>query len=67
MTTPLGGTERSRAQAVAEALASVRAERLEPSPEGLERLARVARGELTPEEAVEETLAPYRASSDSSD
>ncbi|WP_176921639.1 type II toxin-antitoxin system prevent-host-death family antitoxin [Pseudonocardia oroxyli] len=49
-----------RREAVAEALASVRAEGLEPSPEGLERLQAVADGRMTPEEALEKALAPYR-------
>jgi prevent-host-death family protein len=49
-----------RREAVAEALASVRAEGLEPSPEGLERLQAVADGRMSPEEALEKALAPYR-------
>ncbi|MFR9802567.1 hypothetical protein ACL02T_09725 [Pseudonocardia sp. RS010] len=49
-----------RRAAVAEALASVRAEGLEPGPEALERFQAVAEGRMTPEEALEKALAPYR-------
>ncbi|SDH68542.1 antitoxin VbhA family protein [Pseudonocardia oroxyli] len=49
-----------RREAVAEALASVRADGLEPSPEGLRRFQAVAEGRMTAEEALIETLAPYR-------
>lgn len=50
----------ARRSAVAEALASVRAEGLEPSPEGLDRLDAVAEGRMSPDEAVAQALAPYR-------
>ena len=50
----------ARRYAVTEALASVRAEGLEPSPEGLDRLAAVADGRMSPEEALAQALAPYR-------
>jgi PHD/YefM family antitoxin component YafN of YafNO toxin-antitoxin module len=45
---------------VAEALASVRAEGLEPSPEGLAMLAAVAEGRMSTEQAREAALARYR-------
>ena len=48
-----------RREAVAEALASVRAEGLEPSPEGLEMLAAIAEGRMSTDEARERTLARY--------
>jgi hypothetical protein len=51
---------RARRAAVAAALASIRAEGLEPSPEGLARLARVSDGQMTADEALNEALAPYR-------
>jgi hypothetical protein len=51
----------SRREAVAEALASVRAEGLEPGPECLEMLEAIAEGRLTTEEARQRTLARYRA------
>lgn len=51
---------RARRRAVAEALASVRAEGLEPTAGGLDRLARVADGRMTAEEAIAEALAVYR-------
>lgn len=49
-----------RREAVGEALASVRAEGLEPSAEGLARLESVAEGRLSPAEAREQVLARYR-------
>jgi PHD/YefM family antitoxin component YafN of YafNO toxin-antitoxin module len=49
-----------RQEAMAEALASVRAEGLEPSPEGLEVLAAVADGRLSGDEARAALLARYR-------
>jgi hypothetical protein len=45
---------------VDEALASVRAEGLEPSPECLEMLEAIAEGRLSTEEARQRTLAHYR-------
>lgn len=48
-----------RREAIAEALASVRAEGLEPSSEGLELLAAVAAGELSTAELRERVLARY--------
>ena len=50
----------SRREAVDEALASVRAEGLEPSPECLEMLEAIAEGRLSTEEARQRTLARYR-------
>lgn len=49
-----------RREAVAEALASVRAEGLEPSADGLRLFAAVAAGTLTTEEMREQILARYR-------
>jgi prevent-host-death family protein len=49
-----------RRVAVEEAVASVRAEGLEPSPDGLARLEAVADGRLEPEEAIAAALEPYR-------
>lgn len=49
-----------RRQAVAEALASLRAEGLEPSDEGLEMLRTIAEGRMTTAEARNRTLARYR-------
>lgn len=49
-----------RREAVAEALASVRAEGLEPSPEDLELFTAVAAGELGTAELRERVLARYR-------
>jgi prevent-host-death family protein len=49
-----------RRQAVDEALASVRLEGLEPSPEGLRMFAAVAAGTMTTDEAREQVLARYR-------
>jgi len=49
-----------RREAVTEALASVRAEGLEPSPEGLEMLEAIAEGRMSTNEARERTLARYR-------
>ncbi|MGH3869796.1 MAG: antitoxin VbhA family protein [Pseudonocardiaceae bacterium] len=49
-----------RREAVAEALASVRAEGLEPSPEGLEMIDAIAEGRMSTDEARERTLARYR-------
>lgn len=49
-----------RREAVEEALASVRAEGLEPSAEGLARLDAVAEGRLSMAEAREQVLARYR-------
>lgn len=49
-----------RREAVEEALASVRAEGLEPSPEGLQMLEAIADGRMTTDEARERTLARYR-------
>ncbi|MFR9806913.1 antitoxin VbhA family protein [Pseudonocardia sp. RS010] len=46
--------------AVAEALASVRAEGLEPSSTGLSLCEAIARGELDPEQAVARLTAHYR-------
>lgn len=48
-----------RREAVVEALASVRAEGLEPSPEGLEMLEAIAEGRMSTDEARERTLARY--------
>lgn len=48
-----------RREAVVEALASVRAEGLEPSPEGLEMLEAIAEGRMSTGEARERTLARY--------
>ena len=50
----------TRHEAVAEALASVRAEGLEPGPECLERLQAYADGRLTCADAVEQLLQHYR-------
>jgi len=50
----------TRREAVAEALASVRAEGLEPSPEGLDMLEAIAAGRMSTEQARERTLARYR-------
>ena len=50
----------SRREAVAEALASVRAEGLEPGPECLERLEAIAEGRLTTTEAIEQLVEHYR-------
>ncbi|MGE0346562.1 MAG: antitoxin VbhA family protein [Gemmatimonadales bacterium] len=50
----------ARRAAVAEALASVRAEGLEPSADGLARLARVADGRMMAAQAIAEALAAYR-------
>jgi PHD/YefM family antitoxin component YafN of YafNO toxin-antitoxin module len=50
----------SRREAVTEALASVRAEGPEPSPEGLDMFAAIAEGRMTVQEARERTLARYR-------
>ena len=47
-------------EAVTEALASVRAEGLEPSPEGLEMLDAIAAGRMSTAQARERTLARYR-------
>ncbi|MGH3813567.1 MAG: antitoxin VbhA family protein [Pseudonocardiaceae bacterium] len=41
-------------------MASVRAEGLEPSPEGLEMLEPIAEGRMSTDEARERTLARYR-------
>ena len=49
-----------RREAVDEALASVRAEGLEPSPEGLQMFAAVAAGTMTTDEMRERVLARYR-------
>lgn len=49
-----------RRDAVGEALASVRAEGLEPSVEGLARLDAVAEGRLSTAEAREQVLSRYR-------
>lgn len=49
-----------RQAAIHEALASVRAEGLEPSAEGLKLIERVAAGELTTAEAREQMLAHHR-------
>jgi PHD/YefM family antitoxin component YafN of YafNO toxin-antitoxin module len=49
-----------RRGAVDEALASVRAEGLEPSAEGLARIAQVAAGQLSTDDARERVLARYR-------
>ncbi|MGE3286746.1 MAG: type II toxin-antitoxin system Phd/YefM family antitoxin [Pseudonocardia sp.] len=49
-----------RREAVADALASVRAEGLEPSPEGLALLDAVAAGELSTEQATAAVLARYQ-------
>lgn len=48
-----------RREAVAEALASVRAEGLEPSPEGLALLEAIAVGELTEDQAISQLLQRY--------
>ena len=45
---------------MAEALASVRAEGLEPGPDGLARLDAVAEGRLTTDQARELVLSRYR-------
>lgn len=50
----------TRREAVAEALASVRAEGLEPSPEGLDMLEAIAASRMSTEQARERTLARYR-------
>jgi hypothetical protein len=55
-----GEGDRLRREVVAEALASVRASGLEPSPEGLRRFEAVAERRMTVTEALAETLAPYR-------
>jgi hypothetical protein len=47
-------------EAVAEALAPLRADGLEPSPEGLAKLEAIAEGRLTTDEAIEQLLARYR-------
>jgi prevent-host-death family protein len=49
-----------RRDAVVEALASVRAEGLEPSEEGLALLEAIAEGRISTEEARARTLARYR-------
>ncbi|MDQ2707409.1 MAG: type II toxin-antitoxin system Phd/YefM family antitoxin [Actinomycetota bacterium] len=49
-----------RREDVAEALASVRAEGLEPSPEGLALLEAVAEGRISTAQAREATLVRYR-------
>ena len=49
-----------RRDAVVEALASVRAEGLEPSEEGLALLEAIAEGQISIEEARARTLARYR-------
>jgi hypothetical protein len=49
-----------RREAVEEGLASVRAEGLEPTAEGLARLDAVAEGRLSTAEAREQVLARYR-------
>jgi len=49
-----------RREAVDEALASVRAEGLEPGPECLERLEAFVEGRLTTDEAIEQLLQHYR-------
>ena len=49
-----------RRRAVDEALASVRAEGLEPGAEGLQVLDAVGRGEIDTDEARAQLLAPYR-------
>lgn len=54
----LGAAERR--DAVAEALASVRAEGLEPSAEGLELLEAIAAGRMSTDDARDHTLARYR-------
>ncbi|WP_297504253.1 type II toxin-antitoxin system Phd/YefM family antitoxin [Pseudonocardia sp.] len=48
-----------RREAVTEALASVRAEGLEPSAEGLDMFEAIAEGRMTVQEARERTLARY--------
>lgn len=50
----------ARREAVTEALASVRAEDLEPSPERLETLEAIAAGRMSTAQARERTLARYR-------
>lgn len=52
--------ERERREAVAEALASVRAEGLEPSPTGLAQISAISAGSMTTADARERTLARYR-------
>jgi PHD/YefM family antitoxin component YafN of YafNO toxin-antitoxin module len=49
-----------RREAVAEALASVRAEGLEPSLDALEMLEKIASGELEEEEGIERLRARYQ-------
>lgn len=49
-----------RRDAVAEALASVRAEGIEPSVEGLVLLEAIAAGEMTEEQAIEQLRQRYR-------
>lgn len=49
-----------RREAVAEALASVRAEGLEPSPTGLRLLDAIASGEITEDDALDELRRHYR-------
>ncbi len=48
-----------RRESVAEALASVRADGLEPGPEGVAMLAAIAAGAMTTDEARERILARY--------
>ena len=50
----------ARREAVDEALASVRADGLEPGPECLQRLEAIAEGRLTTDEAIEQLLQRYR-------
>lgn len=58
---PLGSVPEpcARREAVAEALASVRAEGLEPGPECLERLEAIAEGRLNCDEAVAQLVQHY--------
>lgn len=49
-----------RHDAVAEAIASVRAEGLEPTEAGLALLEAIANGEIDEDRAIEELLRPYR-------
>jgi hypothetical protein len=47
-------------EAAREAVASLRLDGLEPSPEAIALLGRVADGELTSQDAVDELVAKYR-------
>jgi len=53
-----------RAEAVASALGSLRAEGLEPTPESAELMSAYTRGEITADELVARTVARYDATGD---